>query len=188
MPGANRKRMKWVTRDFVHLDRVASPWLILRFIDAAAQFVFVPWGAEDTAPADAIPFALPGAEIGPHDADGSTFAKLLAKHALDDPALHALAGIIEAGIAYVLDDVAPSTPQHRIALGLLAISEGTMLLEDDDAAIIARSLPVYDALYAYLTAHELARAAGRPMPAYEGLGPTLPTRYLRLLLTDAGKR
>jgi hypothetical protein len=187
MPGANRKRMKWVTRDFVHLDRVASPWLILRFIDAAAQFVFVPWGAEDAAPADAIPFALPGAEIGPHDADGSTFAKLLAKHALDDPALNALARVIEAGIAYVLDDVAP-TAENRIALGLLAISEGTMLLEDDDAAIIARSLPVYDALYAYLTAHELARAAGRPMPAYEGLGPTLPTRYLRLLLTDAGKR
>jgi hypothetical protein len=180
--------MKWVTRDFVHLDRVASPWLIKRFIDRDAVFVFVPWGGEDAAPADAVPFALPGAEIGPHDAEGSTFAKLLTKYQLDDPALHALANIVQAGIDYVLEEVHPETAETQTALGLLAISEGTMLLEDDDAAIIARGLPVYDALYAYLTAHELARAKGAPLPAHEGLGPTRPTRYLRSLLTEAGKR
>ena len=180
--------MLWVTRDFVHLDRVASPWLIKRFIDRDAVFVFVPWGAEDRRPADAVPFALPGAEIGPHDADGSTFAKLLAKYQLNDPALHALARIIQAGIDFVLENVPPATAEAQIALGLLAISEGTMLLEDDDAAIITRSLPVYDALYAYLTAHELARVKGESLPAHEGLGPTRPTRYLRALLTDAGKR
>ena len=59
--------MKWVTRDYVHLDRVACPWLIKRFIDKEAEFVFVPWGEESKRPADAIPFALPGAELGPHD-------------------------------------------------------------------------------------------------------------------------
>lgn len=179
--------MKWVTRDFVHLDRVASPWLIKRFIDRDATFVFVPWGAEHW-PDDAIPFALPGAELGPHDAAGSTFRKLLEKYRLDDPALEALAGIIDAGIDYVLHDVQPKESETPIALGLLAISEGTMLLEDDDAAIIARSLPLYDALYAYLTAHHLAHAKGTPLPADVTLGPTLPTRYLRALLTEAGKR
>jgi hypothetical protein len=172
--------MKWVTRDFVHLDRVASPWLIKR--------VFVPWGGEDAAPNDAVPCALPGAELGPHDAAGSTFAKLLAKYRLDDPALHALARIIQAGIDYVLEDEHPETVETQTALGLLAISEGTMLLEDDDAAIIDRSLPLYDALYAYLTAYELARTNGAPLPAHEGLGPTRPTRYLRKLLIEAGKR
>jgi hypothetical protein len=180
--------MQWVTRDFVHLDRVASPWLIKRFIDPEAVFVFVPWGQEARRPADAIPFALPGAEIGPHDADGSTFAKLLVKYQLDDPGLHALARIIQAGIDYVLENEHPKTAELQTALGLLAISEGTMLLEDEDAAIIARSLPVYDALYAYLTAHELARSKGEPLPAHDGLGPTRPTRYLRALLTEAGKR
>lgn len=180
--------MKWVTRDFVHLDRVASPWLIRRFIDRDAVFVFVPWGAEDAAPRDAIPFALPGAEIGPHDANGSTFAKLVAKYGFDDPALHALARIVQAGIDYVLEDAHPETAETQTALGLLAISEGTMLLEDDDAAIIERSLPLYDALYAYLTAHQLAATKGTPLPAHEGLGPTRPTRYLRSLLVDAGKR
>jgi hypothetical protein len=171
--------MKWVTRDFVHLDRVASPWLIKRFIDKDAVFVFVPWGAEDRCPPDAVPFGLPGAEIGPHDEAGSTFQKLLAKYALDDPALHSMAHVIQAGIDYVLHDTQPDAGD-RAAIGLLAISEGTMLLEDDDAAIIARSLPVYDALYAFFTAH--------PLPAHEGQGPTRPTRYLRTLLQDAGKR
>lgn len=179
--------MKWVTRDFVHLDRVASPWLIKRFIDREATFVFVPWG-EGPRPEDAIPFALPGAELGPHDAAGSTFRKLLVKYRLHDPALETLAQIIEAGIDFVLHDVQPEGREMQTALGLLAISEGTMLLEDDDAAIIARSLPVYDALYAYLTAHHLAQAKGTPLPVDEGLGPTRPTRYLRELLTDAGKR
>jgi hypothetical protein len=180
--------MKWVTRDFVHLDRVATPWLIKRFVDTDAEFVFVPWGEEERRPSDAIPFGLPGADLGPHDAEGSTFQKVLTKYRLDDPALHALAGIIQAGIDYVLHDVEPETPEARVAIGLLAISEGTMLLEDDDAKIIARSLPVYDALYAYFTAHQLAQAAGTPLPAHEGQGPTRPTRYLRALLSAAGKR
>ncbi len=179
--------MKWVTRDFVHLDRVAAPWLIKRFIDRDAEFVFVPWGAEERCPPDAIPFALPGAEIGPHDVDGSTFQKLLRKYRLDDPALQTMARVIQAGIDYVLHDTQPDA-DGRTAIGLLAISEGTMLLEDDDAAIIARSLPIYDALYAYFTAHQLAKAKGVPLPAHEGQGPTRPTRYLRALLEEAGKR
>ena len=180
--------MKWVTRDFVHLDRVATPWLIKRFVDVDAEFVFVPWGEEELRPGDAVPFALPGADLGPHDADGSTFQKVLAKYQLDDPALQTLAEIVQAGIDYVLHDVEPETREARVAIGLLAISEGTMLLEDDDAAIIARSLPIYDALYAYFTAYRLAREAGKPLPDHESQGPTRPTRYLRALLTAAGKR
>ena len=179
--------MKWVTRDFVHLDRVASPWLIKRFIDPAAEFVFVPWGEENALPPDAIPFALPGAELGPHDADGSTFRKILRKYRLDDPALGTMADVIEAGIDYVLHGTEPDAAGRK-ALGLLAISEGTLLLEEDDAAIIARSLPMYDALHAYYTAHRLAAEKGEPIPEHEGRGPTRPTRYLRALLSEAGRR
>jgi hypothetical protein len=179
--------MKWVTRDFVHLDRVAAPWLIKRFIDPDAQFVFVAWGEEHKAPPDAIPFAMPGAELGPHDAEGSTFLKVLKKYELDDPALQTMAGVIQAGIDNVLHETEPDA-LGRAAIGLLAISEGTMLLEDDDAAIIARSLPMYDALYAFYSAHQLAAAKGEPLPGFEGQGPTRPTRYLRGLLKEAGKR
>ena len=69
--------MKWVTRDFVHLYRVASPWLIQRFVDPEAQFVFVPLGQEDTRPSDAIPFGLPGVELSSHDEHGTTFEKII---------------------------------------------------------------------------------------------------------------
>ncbi len=180
--------MKWVTRDFVHLDRVASPWLIRRFIDKDAVFVFVPWGAEEGRPLDAIPFALPGAEIGPHDHEGTTFNKLLKKYGLADPALHSIARVIAAGVHYVLDGYRPGPEDQvgQIAVGLLAVSEGTMLVNIDDAMIIERSLPIYDALYAYFKAHHLAKAKGVPLPEHAGKGPTNPTRYLRGLLKDAG--
>jgi len=179
--------MKWVTRDFVHLDRVASPWLIKRFIDREAVFVFVPWGEEGRRPADAIPFALPGAELGPHDHEGTTFAKLLKKYRLDDPALRLIAGVIAAGVDYVLHDYRPPSDDRlgQMAVGLLAISEGTMLINEDDAMIIERSLPLYDALYAYFTAHELARAKGVPLPKPAGRGPTNETLHLRGLLKTA---
>ncbi|MDB5686587.1 MAG: chromate resistance protein, partial [Rhizorhabdus sp.] len=61
--------MKWVSRDFVHFDRVVTPWLILRFVDPEAEFILVPWGKEDERPADAIPYAIPGVELGSHDAE-----------------------------------------------------------------------------------------------------------------------
>jgi hypothetical protein len=181
--------MKWVTRDFVHLDRVASPWLIRRFIDRDAVFVFVPWGEEHSAPADATPFGLPGAEIGPHDANGTTFAKLLAKYKLEDKALTRLSRVIAKGVDYVLHHYRPppEDTDGQIAVGLLAVSEGMMLRHDDDNAIIAASLPVYDALYANFHAHLLMEESGGRLPPYEGKGPTNPTKYLRGLLRDAGK-
>jgi hypothetical protein len=165
---------------------VASPWLIRRFIDADADFVFVPWGAEEKRPPDAIPFALPGAEIGPHDHGGTTFEKLMAKYRLADPALGEIARVIAAGVHYVLDGYrpAPDDSHGQTAVGLLAISEGTMLVNEDDATIIERSLPIYDALYAYFTAHRLAAAKGVPLPAHAGKGPTNPTVYLRGLLKE----
>lgn len=90
--------MKWVTKNFVHLDRVACPWLIKRFVDNEAQFSFVPWDKQDEVPSDAIPFALDGADLGPHDAEGTTFAKVLKKYSLKDPALDDIARIIAAGV------------------------------------------------------------------------------------------
>ena len=176
--------MKWVTRDYVHLDRVASPWLIKRFIDRDAVFVFVPWGEEHLRPADATPFAIPGAELGPHDAQGTTFQKLLAKYRLEDPALKDIAKVVAAGVDYVLHNYRPGPEDShgQMAVGLLAISEGQMLLNEADERIIDSSLVVYDALYAQFTAHHLAAASGQPMPAHAGKGPTYPTQFLRKLL------
>ena len=177
--------MKWVTRDYVHLDRVACPWLIRRFIDREAVFVFVPWGEEHLRPADAIPFDIPGAELGPHDSDGTTFLKLQREIRTGrDPALDALAKIIAAGVDYVLHDYRPDRNDEpgQMAVGLLACSEGMMLIRDGDNDIIESALVIYDALYAHLRAQYLARAGGITMPDPAGKGPTLQIRLLRQLL------
>jgi hypothetical protein len=149
--------MKWVTRDHVHMDRVASPWLIRRFVDPAAEFTFVPFGSETPAPAGAIPFALPGAELGPHDESGSTFRKILRKYGIEDPALEMLAAVIESGIVHVFSQIdhghtdvaALKFPE---GIGLDALSQGMMYICDSDSDDIERSMTIYDALYAFCRA------------------------------------
>jgi hypothetical protein len=179
--------MKWVTRDYVHLDRVASPWLIRRFVDPDATFVFVPWGEEHRRPPDAIALALPGAELGPHDENGTTFAKILAKYSLKDPALARMSRVIAKGVDYVLHDFRPDAgdTDGQIAAGLLAFAEGMLLLHSDDARILDGSMHIYDALYRNFRAHALVAAQGLSIPAHAGRGPTLPTEFLRHVLTTA---
>lgn len=145
--------MKWVTRDHVHMDRVASPWLIRRFVDPEAEFSFVPFGSAAVPPGDAIAFALPGAELGPHDESGSTFRKILRKYAIKDAALERLAAIIESGIVHVFSQIdhgytdvaALKFPE---GVGLDALSEGMMYIAASDNDDIEKSLVLYDALYA----------------------------------------
>ena len=176
--------MKWVTRDFVHLDRVACPWLIKRFIDREAEFVFVPWGEESKRPADAKPFAIPGEPLGPHDAEGTTFSKLVKHYKIDDPSIAEIAKVIHAGVEYVLHGYRPDKDDRygQIAVGLLAISEGVLLKNEDDNAIITASLPVYDALYANFRAHQVMKDRGLKLPDSAGRGPTLTTQFLRGML------
>jgi hypothetical protein len=182
--------MRWVTKDYVHLDRVACPWLIRRFIDPSAEFVFVAWDKQHEIPSDAIPFAIAGAELGPHDAAGTTFEKLLAKYKLVDPALKRLGLIIHAGVDYVLHDYrpAPDDENGQIAVGLLAISEGMMLNHLTDQRVLEASYPVYDALYANLKAHALMQARGLRSPAPTSRGPAEKTDFLRALLAEARSR
>lgn len=146
--------MKWVTTDHVHLDRVACPWLIRRFIDPAAEFVFVPRTGTDKLPQGAVPFAIPGAELGPHDAEASTFKKFLVKYRLDDPALSVMSTVIASGIHHALHkgkDDRNEVPTLE-GIGLDAISEGMMQLAEGDQDNIDKSMLLYDALYAYCKA------------------------------------
>jgi hypothetical protein len=152
--------MRWVTRAHVHLDRVACAWLILRFVDPEAELEFVSWGSEHQRSAAAIPFGLPGVELGTHDEAGTTFDKFLRKYSLDDPALTVMAGIIAAGVHHAMHRGQPeandATPPAGIGLDVLSV--GLMLLHDDDLANITASLPMYDALYVSCQADALQRA------------------------------
>jgi len=135
--------MKWVTRSHVHVDRVACPWLIRRFVDSDAEFIFVP-KSEVTGVAEkegAIPFDAPGVELGHHDGKCS-FETIIDKYGLTDKALLRLARIVHAADTKDRD----SDP---LAPGFEAIAVGYSIRFPDDEENLARQFDVYDALYAW---------------------------------------
>jgi hypothetical protein len=136
--------MLWVTRSHVHVDRVACPWLISRFVDSQAEFMFVPTNQIDKAIEDtgAIPFDTPGAELG-HVEGRCSFESILAKYNLKEPGLLRLAQIIHAA------DVSADIDRDPIARGLEAIASGYSLRYPSDEENLAAQFEVYDALYAW---------------------------------------
>ncbi|QOF80233.1 chromate resistance protein ChrB domain-containing protein [Variovorax sp. 38R] len=135
--------MKWITRERPKIDRIACPWLILRFIDREAEFLYVP-------PADvlsmatstgATPYDIPGVEMS-HVGERCSFDAFLAKYRLAEPALHQLADIVRGADTSRLD----LTPQSA---GVYAISLGLSRVFADDQAMLQHGLVMYDALYAW---------------------------------------
>jgi len=144
--GLNRQEwspVKWVTRQNVHVDRVACPWLIKRFVDANAEFLFVPpEEVQETAAREgAIPFDVQGVELG-HKGDRCSFDAIIAKYNLTDPALLELARIVRAADT-ARTELAPES------VGLEAIAAGSMMIARDDHEAIEKQEYLYDALYAY---------------------------------------
>lgn len=136
--------MKWVTRERPKIDRIACPWLVARFIDKDAEFLYVPADevlkvAEETG---AIPYDIPGVQYG-HDGERCSFDAFLKLHNLADPALHELAVIVR-GADTGRPDLAPQ------CAGLLAVSLGLSALYQDDHDMLKQGMVMYDALYAWL--------------------------------------
>ena len=130
--------MIWATRRRVHIDRTACAWLIRRFIDSDARFVFV--DDPDDVPAEATPFDMRGVELGHRD-DRCSFETIVAHYQLDDPALERIGQVVhEADIGDERYD-APEAP------GLDALLRGLALSAADDDQMIAIAHPLYDALY-----------------------------------------
>jgi hypothetical protein len=138
--------MKWITREHVKVDRVACPWLIRKYIDPDAEFLFVP-AADVAAVAEregATPFDVGGAVLGHRDGKCS-FEAIIEDYELRarDPALARMAEIVHgADVSADLDRV----PESR---GLKAIAEGFGLVYPDDHAILEAEFPLYDALHAW---------------------------------------
>ena len=135
--------MKWITRERPKIDRIACPWLIQRFVDPTAEFLYVPKDdvlrvAEETG---AIPYDVPNVELT-HVGDLCSFDAVLAKYGLTDTALQQLSVIVRAADTDRLD-LAPQ------AAGLLAISLGLSANFADDHAMLAQGMVVYDALYSW---------------------------------------
>jgi hypothetical protein len=136
--------MKWITRSHVHVDRVACPWLIRRFVDNQAEFLFVPMNqVKSTAAATgAIPFDAPDVELGHHE-NRCSFESIILKYELKDAALLRLAKIVHAA------DVSADIDKEPIARGLEAIAVGYGLRFPNDEENLAHQFEVYDALYAW---------------------------------------
>ena len=132
--------MKWITREHIKVDRVACPWLIRKFVDPQAEFIFLPQDTDWSAITDGILFDVPHCELGHHGEDVS-FNSILKKYNLTEPALILLGEIVRAA------DSRPSDP-HPAGEGLRWIAGGFGRLGLTDHEILEREFIVYDALFA----------------------------------------
>lgn len=144
IPSAVNKPSKWITRARPKIDRIACPWLIRRFIDPMAEFIYVApgevlAGAQQQA---AVPYDVPGVRFS-HRGDRCSFDALLEDFQIKDPALYTMAAIVRGA-----DTGKPElSPQSA---GLLAISLGLSALYTDDHQMLEEGMNVYDALYAWI--------------------------------------
>jgi hypothetical protein len=139
--------MKWVTRERAKVDRIACPWLIKRFVDPAAEFLFVPPETvkEVAQSQGATPFDASGIELTHYTEDGRehvSFEAIIKKYALTDPALLEMAKIVRGADAKV-----PDAPPE--SAGLEAMAQGFRAVARDDFENMRLQFPAYDALYQY---------------------------------------
>jgi len=130
--------MRWITRERIKVDRVACPWLIRKFVDPEAEFVFLPHDT-DWSRVDGTVFDVPGAELG-HHGEGVSFDAILDKYGLTDPALRLLAEIVRAA------DSRPANP-HPAGEGLRWIAHGFASMGISDHELLRCESIVYDALF-----------------------------------------
>ncbi|MFF7549747.1 chromate resistance protein ChrB domain-containing protein [Streptomyces canus] len=178
--------MRWVTLSHVHVDRVASPWLVRRFVDPAAEFEFMEWGEDDSLPdpgrlprlpEGATPIGIPGVPLGLHDEHGSCFKKVLRAYELDDPALWRMERLVAAAISHALGtpEQPGQTEEERVigtTLDLLGAAFGVAF---DDTEHLEHAMPLYDGVYEHCRIRELSEdvLAGAPRV------PPLRVPYLR---------
>ena len=132
--------MKWITREKIKVDRVACPWLVQKFVDPGAEFVFLPQDTDWAKIDSGTVFDVPNCELGHHGEDVS-FNSILKKYNLTEPALILLGEIVRAA------DSRPSDP-HPAGEGLRWIAGGFGNLGLTDQEILEREFIVYDALFA----------------------------------------
>ncbi|MGQ9530132.1 MAG: chromate resistance protein ChrB domain-containing protein [Candidatus Bathycorpusculaceae bacterium] len=135
--------MKWVTREFVHVDRTACPWLIKKFVDPEAEIIFVSAEKieEIVEKEGVIPFDAPGVKLG-HKSGKCSFETIIEEYKIKDPVLHELAKIVHA--ADTRDTAVASE-----GVGLSAIMTGARFNVKDDFEAVEKAEYVYDALYSY---------------------------------------
>jgi len=149
--------MKWITRERPKIDRIACPWLIKRFIDPGAEFIYVPFldVKARAAELNAIPFDIPDVEFT-HYKDKCTFDYFVEKYKIDDPAIHIVALIVRGA----------DTDRHDVASqssGLWAISAGLAHNVRSDYELLEKGMMLYDALYSWAKHHHNEKHTQNPV-------------------------
>jgi hypothetical protein len=139
--------MKWLTWENIGIDRMGCAWLIRKFIDPKAEFLFVPKG-KTPLPADAEPFDIPGVRLSHHGGHCS-FHTMLHEYKLHDPVLDRIARIIDEA------DTVQEVTLEPASVGLDLICRGIRLTSTDDLTALEHSAMLYDALYAQLQSEEV---------------------------------
>ena len=140
--------MKWITREHPKIDRIACPWLIKRFIDPEAEFIYVPFNEvkQKAQQLNATAFDIPDVEFT-HYKDQCTFDYFVKKYKIEDPAIHILAVIVRGA----------DTDRHDLAAqaaGLWAVSSGLAHICMDDHELLQKGMLIYDALYHWAKYHQ----------------------------------
>ena len=140
--------MKWITRERPKIDRIACPWLIKKFVDADAEFIYVPFNEVRSMAkkSGAIPFDIPEVEFT-HYNDKCTFDYFIEKYKITDPAVHSMAIIVRGA----------DTDRHNLApqaSGLWAISAGIAHIFENDNELLEKGMLLYDALYCWAKYHQ----------------------------------
>lgn len=140
--------MKWVTWEYIGVDRIASAWLIRKFIDPQAEFLFIPAGSKPL-PEDAEPFDIPGVKYS-HHRGHCTFYAILRESKIKNPVLTQIAQIVDEADVVQEASVEPASP------GLDLICRGIRRICESDFEAVERGALIYEALYAELSAASAA--------------------------------
>jgi AraC-like DNA-binding protein len=163
--------MKWITRERPKIDRIACPWLIKKFVDPEAEFIYVPYEQvlEKASELNAVPFDIPNVEFT-HYKEECTFDFIVKKYKIDDPAVLILAGIVRGA----------DTDRHEIAsesAGLWAVSAGLAHNITDDQKLLETGMVLYDALYSW--ASHLYKQKHLQDSPFENLLHEVYTKFLK---------
>ncbi|RLG85813.1 MAG: chromate resistance protein [Thermoprotei archaeon] len=166
--------MKWVTRSFPHVDRTASAWLIKRFIDPQAEFVFIDWPEQELRPEYGTPFDIKGVELGHRDGK-CTFEVIVEKYSIEDPYVKKIAELVHAA------DIEGEIDKVPEARGIKALFSGLRLVTRDDYETLELGFKIWDAIYAYYKLRDLEEKHREELAS---MSRSERLRYLKKLLKE----
>ncbi len=168
--------MKWVTRSFPHVDRTACAWLIKRFIDPNAEFVFINWPEEEVKPEYGIPFDIRGVKYGHRD-NKCSFEVMVEEFKIEDPYVKRIAEIVHAA------DIKGEIDKVPEARGIKALLSGLRLITKDDYETLELGMKIWDAVYAYFKSLDIEK---RYKDKLEQMSKTERLKFIKSLISGKG--